>query len=202
VPSIAVVMATFNGEEWLDVQLQSLPSQTRLPDRLIISDDGSTDATVDIIQEFARSAPFEVVLLDGPRVGDYGENFWFAGEHAAADIVAWCDQDDYWYPQKLQMCEQYMERYGVQFLSHSAMVTNATLTPTGRIFGRHRRTRVLKPLVGDPLHVPFGLTTFSVVSFCKWFVGMTDPTQCSTTNVLDMTKRSRCSRSRHNGALK
>jgi glycosyltransferase involved in cell wall biosynthesis len=117
VPSIAVVMATFNGEEWLDTQLQSLANQTRLPDRLVISDDGSTDDTVKISQEFARSAPFEVVLLEGPRAG-YGENFWFAGKHAETDIIAWCDQDDFWYPQKLQLCEQLMVGHGVQFLSH------------------------------------------------------------------------------------
>jgi glycosyltransferase involved in cell wall biosynthesis len=159
VPSIAVVMATFNGEEWLDTQLQSLANQTRLPDRLVISDDGSTDDTVKISQEFARSAPFEVVLLEGPRAGNYGENFWFAGKHAGTDIIAWCDQDDFWYPQKLQLCEQLMVDHGVQFLSHSAMVTDAALIPTGRIFQYHRRTRVLGPLVGDPLHVPFGLTT-------------------------------------------
>jgi len=159
VPSIAVVMATFNGEDWLNVQLQSLANQTRLPDRLIISDDGSTDGTVKISQEFARSAPFEVALLEGPRAGNYGENFWFAGKHAGTDIIAWCDQDDFWYPQKLQLCEQLMVDHGVQFLSHCAMVTDAALIPTGRIFPYHRRTRVLGPLVGDPLHIPYGLTT-------------------------------------------
>jgi len=152
-------MATFNGEDWLNVQLQSLANQTRLPDRLIISDDGSTDGTVKIAQEFARSAPFEVVLLEGPRAGNYGENFWFAGKHAGTEIIAWCDQDDYWYPQKLQLCEQLMVDHGVQFLSHSAMVTDAALMPTGRVFPHHRKTRVLGPLVGDPLHIPYGLTT-------------------------------------------
>jgi glycosyltransferase involved in cell wall biosynthesis len=159
VPSIAVVIATFNGEEWLEVQLQSLADQTRPPDRLVISDDGSTDSTVRIAQEFARAAPFEVEILEGPRAGNYGENFWFAGQHADADIIAWCDQDDFWYPQKLQRCEQLMVDHGVQFLSHSALVTDAYLASTGRIFPEHRRTRVLAPLVGDPLHVAYGLTT-------------------------------------------
>ena len=67
--TIAVVMATFNGEEWLEAQLQSISSQTRLPDRLVISDDGSTDRTLEISRRFARNAPFDVVLLEGPRAG-------------------------------------------------------------------------------------------------------------------------------------
>jgi glycosyltransferase involved in cell wall biosynthesis len=157
-PSIAVVMATFNGEEWLDTQLQSLANQTRLPDRLVISDDGSIDDTVKISQMFARSAPFEVVLLEGPRAG-YGENFWFAGKHAGTDIIAWCDQDDFWYPQKLQLCEQLMVGHGVKFLSHSAMITDAALNPSGQIMPHYRKTRVLEPLVGNPLQEAFGLTT-------------------------------------------
>ncbi len=67
--SIAVVMATFNGGNWLETQLQSLAGQTRLSDRLIIFDDGSTHGTVGMSQEFARMAPFEVVVLDGPTIG-------------------------------------------------------------------------------------------------------------------------------------
>ena len=59
-------MATLNGEEWLEAQLQSIASQTRLPERLVISDDGSTDRTLEITQRFAREAPFEVELLEGP----------------------------------------------------------------------------------------------------------------------------------------
>lgn len=157
-PTIAVVMATYNGEEWLDVQLQSIANQTRLPERLIVSDDGSTDRSIEITRQFAQVAPFEVVLLEGPRAGDYGENFWFAGKHAGTDIIAWCDQDDFWHPQKLQLCETLMERYGVQFLSHSAMVTDANLVPTNRTHLRHERTQVLEPLNGDPWRVSYGLT--------------------------------------------
>jgi glycosyltransferase involved in cell wall biosynthesis len=147
--TIAVVMTTFNGEEWLEAQLQSISSQTRLPERLVISDDGSTDRTVEIARRFARDAPFDVVLLEGPRAG-VGENFWFATKHAGTEVIAWCDQDDVWYPHKLQVCERLMEVSQVPFVSHSAAVTDATLVPTGRLYPHYRRTRVIEPLVGDP----------------------------------------------------
>ena len=147
-PTIAVVMATFNGEEWVEAQLQSISSQTRLPERLVISDDGSTDSTVEIAQKFARNAPFEVELLEGPRRG-CDENFWLAAKHSHTDVIAWCDQDDAWFPQKLQLCERLMEDNNVPFVSHSAVVADATLVPTGQLYPNYTRTRVLEPLVGD-----------------------------------------------------
>jgi glycosyltransferase involved in cell wall biosynthesis len=158
-PTIGVVMATFNGEEWIEAQLRSISSQTRLPERLVISDDGSTDGTVEIAQKFARNAPFEVELLEGPRTGCY-ENFWLAAKHSDTDVIAWCDQDDAWFPQKLQLCERLMEDNNVPFVSHSAVVADATLAPTGQLYPNYTRTRVLEPLVGDWFWWAPGFTQF------------------------------------------
>jgi glycosyltransferase involved in cell wall biosynthesis len=169
-PTIAVVMATLNGEEWLDAQLESIASQTRLPERLVISDDGSTDGTVEIAQTFARHAPFDVVLLEGPHTG-CAENFWFATNHAQTDIVAWCDQDDVWYPHKLRACEEQMEAHRVPFVSHSAEVTDTALVPTGRLYPNYTRTRVLAPLVGDPWSFALGFTTLvrtELLQLVRW----------------------------------
>ena len=72
-----VVMATYNGAKYLAEQLASLEQQVAPPDRLIISDDGSSDDTKEISAAFAKRAAFEVVLIDGPQQG-YAENFWSA----------------------------------------------------------------------------------------------------------------------------
>lgn len=146
--TIAVVMATFNGADWLEEQLESIAHQTRRPDRLVISDDGSTDGTVDIARRFARHAPFDVALLEGPDAGP-DENFWHAAMHARSDLIAWCDQDNVWDPRKLEICERHLMASATAFVSHSAVVTDAGLVPTGRRFPDYRRTRVLKPLEGD-----------------------------------------------------
>jgi len=152
-------MATFNGERWIEAQLRSISSQTRLPERLVISDDGSTDGTVEIAQKFARDAPFDVELLEGPRIG-CDENFWLAAKHSHTDVIAWCDQDDVWFPQKLQLCERLMEDNNVPFVSHSAVVADATLAPTGQLYPDYTRTRVLEPLVGDWFWRAPGFTQF------------------------------------------
>lgn len=96
-------MATFNGARYLLEQLESLAEQTRLPNLLIVSDDGSTDNTREIVLQFADGAPFEVRLLNGPCLG-YGANFASLLEHMPDDIdvVALSDQDDVWLPEKVQ----------------------------------------------------------------------------------------------------
>ena len=58
--SISIVLCTFNGARYLPAQLASYLNQDRLPDELVIGDDGSTDETESLIQEFARTAPFPV----------------------------------------------------------------------------------------------------------------------------------------------
>ncbi len=158
-PTVAVIMATFNGQAWLAAQLQSIAAQTRHPDQLIISDDGSSDDTVAIVREFARDAPFNVTLVDGPHAGP-DANFWSAAQHANTEVIAWCDQDDVWHPKKLQICEHQMAMHNVQFISHSAVVTDEDLASTGRLFPCHKRTRVVDPLEGDWLWCAPGFTQY------------------------------------------
>jgi glycosyltransferase involved in cell wall biosynthesis len=50
--NISIAMATYNGEKYIKEQLQSLSNQTSLPFELVVGDDGSTDATLDILKEF------------------------------------------------------------------------------------------------------------------------------------------------------
>ena len=100
-PSISVVMATYNGERFIYQQLNSLLGQTAQIDELIVSDDGSTDRTLDILEEFSKSAPFRVsITRNGARLG-YRENFMQAASLADCDLIAFCDQDDIWDSQKL-----------------------------------------------------------------------------------------------------
>ena len=64
--TLSVAMCTYNGELYLREQLDSIAAQTRLPDELVVCDDGSTDRTVAILDDFAASAPFPVRGLRQP----------------------------------------------------------------------------------------------------------------------------------------
>ena len=102
------MLATFNGEQFLDEQLESLATQTRLPDELVVFDDGSTDRTVELLRSFERSAPFPVeVIAPGDHVGTC-EAFGETMRRATGTILAICDQDDRWEPEKLAVMEQRM----------------------------------------------------------------------------------------------
>ena len=97
----AIVMATYNGAAYLAEQLDSFARQTLLPDELIISDDGSRDATIDIAQAFAQSAPFPVKIFINERNLGYAKNFIAATNRSSADLIFFSDQDDIWARDKI-----------------------------------------------------------------------------------------------------
>jgi glycosyltransferase involved in cell wall biosynthesis len=106
--TISVALCTYNGQRFVAQQLASLAKQTRAPDELIICDDGSTDQTLQIIHDFIRSAPFPVELhRHSKNLGSTG-NFEKAIRACHGDLIALCDQDDYWLPEKLATLEAYL----------------------------------------------------------------------------------------------
>lgn len=102
---ISVAMATRNGARFLERQLASLAAQSRPPDELIVSDDASADATGAIVTAFAERAPFPVRLVRNPSPLGVVGNFERAIEITDGDVIALCDQDDEWFPDKLQKLE-------------------------------------------------------------------------------------------------
>ena len=98
---ISVVMCTYNGELFLKEQLDTLVTQTLLPDEIIIQDDHSTDRTMAILQEYAANYPFIKVCVNEDGQG-VNSNFFGALRKATGDLIAICDQDDLWEPTKLE----------------------------------------------------------------------------------------------------
>ena len=106
---IEILLATYNGAAFLNQQLVSIKSQTHRNWRLIVRDDGSTDKTPEIIEAFHARHPDKVVVLRDED-GNLGlvRNFSRLMEHAGAGYVAFCDQDDVWKPEKLELSLQKM----------------------------------------------------------------------------------------------
>jgi len=98
---ISIAMATYNGAKNIGAQLQSFTAQARLPDELVVSDDGSTDSTVAQLEAFAKDAPFPVIIVRNKKNLGYAGNFNVALEKTTGDIVFLSDQDDVWYPKKI-----------------------------------------------------------------------------------------------------
>lgn len=101
-PKIVILLATRNGAEFLLEQLDSFRAQTYGNWELLVSDDGSTDDTAEIITNFAKTVAHRVVMQRGPQQG-FGRNFVSLVRSVAADgdMFAYSDQDDIWHPEKL-----------------------------------------------------------------------------------------------------
>lgn len=103
--TISIAMCTYNGERFLQEQLDSFLNQTRLPDELVVCDDGSQDGTVRILEAFAARSPFPVRLFINPENLGFSKNFEKAISLCQGEIIALSDQDDVWMPDKLERFE-------------------------------------------------------------------------------------------------
>ena len=113
---LSVVVATYNGERFLEEQLRSIVGQTRSPDEVIVTDDGSTDRTVEIAEAVLAGA--RPMILVG-RQGGVVPNIERGLAHATGDVIALADQDDVWRPDKLDLLTGVLGRRPELQLVHS-----------------------------------------------------------------------------------
>jgi glycosyltransferase involved in cell wall biosynthesis len=99
---ISVALCTYNGERFLPQQLASILQQTRLPDEVVVSDDRSTDRTVEMVRSFAASVSFPVRVFVNERNLGFVANFERAIGLCEGSLIALSDQDDIWYPIRLE----------------------------------------------------------------------------------------------------
>jgi glycosyltransferase involved in cell wall biosynthesis len=108
---ISVAMCTYNGARFLRSQLQSLASQSRAPDELIICDDQSVDKTAELVRSWAATVPFEVRFhVNDQRLGVIS-NFEKAISLCTGELISLCDQDDIWLDDKLADAQRAFERH-------------------------------------------------------------------------------------------
>jgi glycosyltransferase involved in cell wall biosynthesis len=101
----SVALCTYNGSRFLRDQLASIAAQTRIPDELVVCDDGSTDSTAQIVADFARRAPFPVHWHTNATPMGSTKNFEKAISLCDGNIISLSDQDDVWLPDRLHATE-------------------------------------------------------------------------------------------------
>ena len=129
---LSIALATYNGEQFIRDQLESIRVQSRLPDELVVTDDCSTDLTLSILEEFAAEAPFPVRIERNEQTLGSTRNFEKAIGLCRGEIIALCDQDDVWLPQKLERLDQRFESDSEAALVFTdALLVDERLTPLG-----------------------------------------------------------------------
>lgn len=101
--SVSIIISTYNGEETIKEQLQSIALQTIPPDEVLICDDASTDDTVTIIKEFITSRNLlNWRLIQNKKNAGWKSNFHDLLYLSKGDFIFPCDQDDIWHADKIE----------------------------------------------------------------------------------------------------
>lgn len=114
---ISVCLTHFNGEKYIEEQILSILSQIDINDELIISDDSDSALLEKLISTINDK---RVVLIKGPQEGVV-KNFENALKYTKGDLIFLADQDDVWFPNKVQICKNALKNYDL-------ILTNCTLT--------------------------------------------------------------------------
>ena len=150
-------MCTYNGAKYIKEQLDSFEAQSHQNWRLVVSDDGSEDDTLEILQAYQRRwGQDKIVIRVGPKRG-YATNFLTLASDPSiqADFYAFSDQDDVWLPQKLAAAVNYLSAQDgrlPQAYGGRTIYTDLFLNETGRSqvfsYPRSFRNALVQSIVG------------------------------------------------------
>ena len=141
IKKVSIVVCTYNGEKYLCDQIDSLLAQTYPIYEIIIQDDGSTDGTWAIIEEYTTRYPKLIRGIRNEHNLGWNQNFYAAIMNATGDYIACCDQDDYWMPDKIErqmreignkmlhICSSYLWKNGelIPRVNHVTTLENMSL---------------------------------------------------------------------------
>lgn len=131
---VCILISTYNGEKFLREQLESLLTQT-ISVKILVRDDGSTDSTCDILEEYKSNGKLIWYAGDNLRPA---KSFWDLVKNAPqADYYAFCDQDDVWFNDKIERAIKTLQQAKNQnqplLYCSNVVVTNAELKPYGNM---------------------------------------------------------------------
>lgn len=121
---ISICMATYNGEPFIERQLNSILSQLREGDEVIIVDDGSKDMTVDIIKRIRED---RIILLKNKFNIGVNASFEKALKSATGDIIFLSDQDDIWFDNKVQKIVDLFNKSHADIIQHDVQIADENM---------------------------------------------------------------------------
>lgn len=156
--SISVAMATYNGAQFLQAQLDSILAQSVLPNELVITDDRSTDEVESLVQAFIRVAPFAVHFeRNAERLG-FARNFMRAISLCNSDLIFLCDQDDVWRRDKVEQMRAAFADETVLLAYSNATVIDAAGEQLHLFYDAATEHAALAVKPPHPWHASFGMT--------------------------------------------
>ena len=141
---VSVAMATYNGEKYLKEQLDSILENLKSNDEIIISDDGSTDKTLKILEQY-EGEDSRIKVYKNSKLG-VKKNFEKAIEHSNGKYIFLADQDDVWAIDKVDKVLKAFNENDCSLVIHDAIVVNENLKKINDSFFslRNSRSGILK----------------------------------------------------------
>jgi glycosyltransferase involved in cell wall biosynthesis len=137
--SVSVALCTYNGATYLREQLASIADQTCQPMEVVVCDDGSQDATLAILADFACSVNFPVRIDRNAKNLGSTKNFEKAIRLCRGEFIALCDQDDWWAPNKLERLLEALDDNSVGGAFSDGALMDEDSVPTGEtLWGENR----------------------------------------------------------------
>ncbi|SEN94848.1 glycosyltransferase family 2 protein [Cryobacterium luteum] len=131
--SVSVALCTYNGAAYLEEQLLSIRGQSLPVAEIVVSDDGSTDDTLAVLERvIADWRGIDVVVLRNATALGVTANFEQALAACSGDLIALCDQDDIWWPERVErMVAEFTRRPELQMVHADARLVDAAGDPLG-----------------------------------------------------------------------
>lgn len=148
--TVSVVLATHNGASYIEEQVRSISNQTLTPLELIVSDDASSDNSLQIVEDVLADCDFTIKIKRNVKPLGFRDNFLQASLLAQGDFIAFCDQDDVWHPTKLEKCSEFFENKNISLIVHAAQLIDNDSNRIGMFRQGIEDTRVRAPLSYDP----------------------------------------------------
>jgi len=117
-PIVSIVVTTYNSEAYLKKQLNSLISQTYKNIKIFVFDDCSTDSTIEILKTYEEQYDFIKVIQHTTPLGVI-KNFEYGISFVDSELIALCDHDDIWMPDKISLQVESIKEYKTPALVHS-----------------------------------------------------------------------------------
>jgi glycosyltransferase involved in cell wall biosynthesis len=155
--SVSIAMTTYNGARYLWEQLDSLAGQRLLPAELVIGDDGSSDATLEILERFARTAPFPVHIHRNPKRLGYRANFLNVARRCTGRLISFCDQDDIWSAENLARVVPCFADSDVLLTFHNSCIVDAQRRPISPFYAESM-PKISPRLTVSPWMYSYGFT--------------------------------------------
>ena len=109
--TIEILLASYNGEAYIREQIDSILNQTDECWHLTVSDDGSMDQTAEILDDYVRRYPNKIArVCSGRKYGHARDHFMWLIQQCEAEYIVPCDQDDFWYGDKIKKFRDLMQR--------------------------------------------------------------------------------------------